>query len=76
MAALGPDDHVLVVLANEQTIAFTVRETAHYPYDEAPLKQIFGPATGANLNLITCGGTWDACKRNYSERIVVYASRP
>ncbi|MGH2544067.1 MAG: sortase domain-containing protein, partial [Ardenticatenaceae bacterium] len=31
-----------------------------YPYDQAPLLRIFGPAESANLNLITCNGIWDS----------------
>jgi len=75
LGTLKPGDQVLVVLANEQTIAFTVREMARYPFDQAPLQRIFGPSTGINLNLITCGGSWDAFTKNYSERVVAYTSR-
>jgi sortase (surface protein transpeptidase) len=75
LGTLKPGDRVLVLLANEQTIAFTVREMAHYPYDQAPLQRIFGPSTGIDLNLITCGGSWDAFTKNYSERVVAYTSR-
>jgi sortase A len=75
LGALKPGDQVLVVLANEQTIAFNVRAMAHYPYNQAPLQQIFGPSTSINLNLITCGGSWDAFTKNYSERVVAYTSK-
>jgi hypothetical protein len=74
LGALKPGDRVLVALANAQTIAFTVRAMAHYPYNQAPLQQIFGPSTSTNLNLITCGGSWDAFTKNYSQRVVVYTS--
>lgn len=75
LGTLKPGDQVMVVLANEQTLLFTVREMARYPYDQAPLQRIFGPSTGINLNLITCGGSWDAFTKNYSERVVAYTSR-
>jgi sortase A len=43
-----------------------------YPYNDAPLQQIFGPSPQAHLNLITCGGTFDRASRNYNKRLVVY----
>ena len=39
------------------------------------LNQIFGFASESHLNLITCNGTWDANKQNYSERLVVFSKQ-
>lgn len=75
LGTLKPGDKVLVVLGDNQTIAFAVRALARYPYDKAPLQQIFGPSTGSDLNLITCGGSWDVFTKNYSQRVVAYTSR-
>lgn len=75
LSTLRPGDVVKVAFSNGQTIEFKVTETVAYPYDNAPLTKIFGPAKTANLNLITCGGRWDPYTKNYSNRIVVYTTR-
>lgn len=37
---------------------------------------IFGSNDGkAHLNLITCEGIWDATKKSYSKRIVVFTDK-
>ena len=35
-----------------------------YPFDQAPLQKIFGPAQAAMLNLVTCNGTFDRGAKN------------
>jgi len=46
----------------------------YYTPDNAPLQDIFGAATTLNLNLITCGGTFDPATRHYDQRLVVFTS--
>lgn len=75
LGSLKPGDKVIVTLANAQQITFVVTQTVSYPWDKAPLDKVFGPASTANLNLITCGGSWDAAHKNYSNRVVVYTTR-
>ena len=75
LGTLRPGDVVKVSLSNGQTVEFKVTEIVSYPYNNAPLMKIFGPAKTANLNLITCGGRWDPYTKNYSNRIVVYTTR-
>lgn len=53
---------------------FIVDSHTRYPYDEAPVQEIFGPASESRLALITCKGAWDRVNRNYSHRVVVYAT--
>ncbi len=43
-----------------------------YKVSEAPLAKIFGGTTKAQLNLITCNGTWDKKKQDYDKRLVVF----
>lgn len=75
LGILRPGDRVLVTLSTSQVVTFVVTAKASYRYDQAPLTRIFGAASTANLNLITCGGSWDAFTRNYSHRTVVYATK-
>ena len=75
LGSLKPGDQIMVTLSNSQTVTFVVKQKVSYPYNDAPISQVFGPASTANLNLITCGGTWDAYTKNYSNRIVVYTTK-
>ncbi len=65
---------VLVVTDAGQTLRFTVRGSEYYTDDNAPLLDIFGPANTVDLNLITCGGTFDPVTRHYDQRLVVFTS--
>ena len=65
---------VLVVTDNGQTLRFVVRGSEYYTDANAPLLDIFGPANTIDLNLITCGGTFDPATRHYDQRLVVFTS--
>jgi len=54
---------------------FVVQKRTSFPYNDASaLPVIFGASTTPNLNLITCGGSWDRFAKNYSNRLVVFAT--
>ena len=65
---------VIVTTDSGQTLRFIVRDMAYYRPDNAPLVSIFGPAATPNLNLITCGGTFNPATRQYDQRFVVYTT--
>ncbi|MEK7165475.1 MAG: class F sortase [Patescibacteria group bacterium] len=67
-------DEVTVVSENAIRSVFTVTDKATIPYDKFPNEEVFKTRPGKNLNLITCGGIWDAKKRTYLDRIVVYTT--
>lgn len=71
LRAMQPGDPIEVTDANGTLQRFTVRTTAVYPEDQAPLEEIFGAASGAQLRLITCHGPWGG--ETYQERLVVTA---
>lgn len=54
---------------------FLVTGWETYAYTDVPLGRIFGPASGAHLNLITCdqNSHFDYTKREYGGSLVVYA---
>lgn len=51
---------------------FRVTKVRIYSYEAAPLAEILGPTKKTRLNLVTCMGTWNAGRRNYSHRLIVY----
>jgi len=73
LESLEPGDEIVVQGLDGVQRRFIVDFRTRYPYDDAPVQQIFGPANEPQLVLITCKGTWDRIDRNYSHRVVVYA---
>lgn len=75
LTSLGGGATVIVTMSNGQVEDFQVQRQVSYRDNGAPMGEIFGAAATANLNLITCGGAWDAAQHNYSNRTVVYTRR-
>ncbi|MCZ2829561.1 class F sortase [Modestobacter sp. VKM Ac-2986] len=71
---LSPGDEVLVTRSDGRRVAFTVTEVAAYPKTAFPTTEVYGPTTGAELRLITCGGSFDRSRRSYTDNVVVYAT--
>jgi len=66
-------DLVFVEDSQGLTTTFTVWKIRTYGADEeAP--DVFAPAGGTYLNLVTCDGVWDQGKQNYSQRLVVFTA--
>lgn len=70
---LGEGDRILVDRADGSTITFRVSKIARYPKRQLPDRQVYGPTPGAELRLITCGGTFDTRRRSYRDNVVVFA---
>jgi hypothetical protein len=64
---------VLVDRADGTTVRFAVTRVARYAKDDFPTDEVYGPTTGAELRLVTCGGEFDPARRSYLENVVVYA---
>lgn len=72
---LQPGDAVTVIDKTGRAIEFTVVRQTLLPYTATSTAEVFGPAEGSFLNLITCGGNWIQGERTYDERLVVFAKR-
>jgi sortase (surface protein transpeptidase) len=71
---LRPGDRLSVGRADGRTVHFVVRSVARYPKKDFPTAAVYGPRPGAELRLVTCGGSFDALRRHYRDNIVVYAA--
>ncbi|MFS0785902.1 sortase [Shouchella sp. 1P09AA] len=71
---LEEDQSIFVTDEDGEELEFTVDKIESYPYDDAPLTEIFGSTDDKQLNLITCTGTFDRQTGNHDERLVVYTS--
>jgi sortase (surface protein transpeptidase) len=70
---LAVDDTVLVTRSDGRDVEFRVTRVAQYPKDDFATDEVYGPTTGPELRLITCGGTFDRSRRSYEDNVVVYA---
>jgi sortase (surface protein transpeptidase) len=70
---LQKGDKITVIDDKGEKQTFSVIKLAKYPYDNFPLKEVFGDSEKPMLNLITCQGTWNDKSNTYAERLVVYA---
>lgn len=66
-------DKIIVKDGNGNQHTFSVVRTAKYPYNDFPIKEVFGPSSKPMLNLITCQGVWNSTNKLYSHRSVVFA---
>lgn len=71
---LRPGDEIRVERSDGAAARFVVDAVQRYPKDAFPTDAVYGPAPGAALRLITCGGAFDAAARSYRDNVVVYAS--
>ena len=71
---VAPGDRLSVTLADGAVARFVVDGVRVYPKSGFPTAVVFGPARGAQLRLVTCGGPFDYASRHYLDNIVVFAS--
>ena len=71
---LTKGDEIIVTSAEGQELTFIVEQLKIYPFDESPLREIFGFSYGSHLNLITCTGEYNKNGSYYEDRLVVYTT--
>lgn len=69
--AVGAD--VEVAREDGTTARFVVTRVQQVPKDAFPTEDVYGPAAGPELRIITCGGAFDSSTRHYVDNVVVYA---
>lgn len=70
---LEEGDQIRVEMDNGVTYLYRVERSLSYPYDDAPMEEIFAWSAEPRLSLITCQGEWNRKERSYDRRLVVYA---
>jgi sortase (surface protein transpeptidase) len=73
LSRVAPGDVVLVDRSDGSTVSFTVTGVDRYPKQAFPTDRVYGPTSGPELRLITCGGTFDRSVRSYEDNVVVSA---
>lgn len=70
---LQTGDLVEVDRSDGRTVTFRISRVQTVPKDEFPTREVYGDTDGAELRLITCGGTYDPAVRSYEEQVIAYA---
>ncbi len=65
--------HVLVDRADGTTVTFVVDRLAEYAKADFPDEEVYHSGSGAQLRLITCGGTFNHGTGHYIDNVVVFA---
>lgn len=74
LRSLQAGDQVEVSLADGMDANFVVTAVVMYPKDQFPDQQVYGSHGYSALQLVTCGGTFDAQTGHYLSNVVVYSS--
>lgn len=71
---LKPGDIIYVKMEDGKELLFQVTDLLSEPVKSFPTELIFGNFPDKKLILITCDGVWNPIEKNYSKRLVVYAT--
>jgi LPXTG-site transpeptidase (sortase) family protein len=71
---LKPGDIIYVKMQDNQELLFQVSDILSEPVKDFPPELIYGDFPDKRLILITCDGVWNPLEKNYSKRLVVYAT--
>ncbi len=74
LRTLKPGDLIDVTRSDGRIARFSVIAVALYPKDAFPTLAVYGPTSGPELRLVTCGGTFDRSVRSYKDNVVVDAA--
>lgn len=73
LAELVRGDIVRVARADGSVASFAVASVRTYANADFPGQRVYGAARGRQLNLVTCGGAYDADRGGYQSNVVVNA---
>jgi sortase A len=65
-------EFIVIHDTKRQSLRFRVIDKARYAPANAPRERIFGKTNRANLNLITCSGSFIEGRDDYTKRLVVF----
>jgi sortase (surface protein transpeptidase) len=75
LSQLGVGDRVVVRLDNGSSAEFRVSSVRTYANELFPARKVYAPHGRRELNLVTCGGVYDAQRGGYQSNVVVNSRR-
>lgn len=74
LSELQVGDDLYVQTVDGSKLRFVVKDIKKYPYTAVPTEKVFNAQGAAQLNLITCEGSWLPSARTYDHRLIVYTT--
>lgn len=74
LGATRVGDRMSVARMDGRVAEYEVKRVASYPQSNFPTDEVYGPTSGSELRLITCGGRFDRANGGYQANIVVFAT--
>ena len=74
LSSLQPGDTVEIQRQDGSHLTFSIRRTATFGVDAFPTSEVYGPSSGPELRLITCGGNYSASRHQYLSNVVAFAA--
>lgn len=71
---LNSGDLIYVRMENQEELLFQVQDVVSHPVRTFPTELIYGDIPDKQLILITCDGVWNPIDKDYSKRLVVFAT--
>ena len=72
LADVEAGDQVLIEREDGVTVVYAVDRVDEVDKNAFPTAQVYGPTTGAELRLITCGGEFAPDVRSYEDNVIVF----
>jgi sortase (surface protein transpeptidase) len=73
LSQLDPGATITVRLDDGSDVSFTVHSVKTYANEDFPARKVYGSHGRSELNLVTCGGDYDADRGGYQSNVVVNA---
>ena len=73
LASLAAGALVSVRMDDGSVVTFAVRSVRTYANEDFPARKVYGSHGRSELNLVTCGGVYDASRGGYQSNVVVNA---
>lgn len=73
LSQLEAGDRVRVLLDDDSTVTYAVHSVRTYANADFPAQRVYGGQGRRELNLVTCGGDYDASRGGYQANVVVNA---
>jgi hypothetical protein len=70
---LRPGNRIVVTMSDRSIVRYRVTAVATYPNARFPARRVYGGTGARALNLVTCGGRYDA-RIGYLSNVVAYTS--
>lgn len=75
LSGLTPGARVRVRMDDGSVVTFAVHSVTTYANEAFPARKVYGSHGRSELNLVTCGGLYDAARGGYQSNVVVNARR-